>query len=283
MNRREILQAACGASLIPLPALAMANSLDGLPMGNELLEAYVRLSGSLDDRLIIWWMDGKQYAVINGKAKALFGMKVGMFHRFFRQPDGNFKIAFFELTYFTNLETGELLRTFDNPYTGETNTVSQTRLGPEIRLLTQDGLSSPGNPMVKDYASSMGPARVNNGMIWIPSSVEAMIKFPKPTAPEIALSIYTTVSGHVDAAFDPSQVSVPCAFSFSNAQRWIPWMRMGDIPGHLMGVADGRKMEQMSELPEDYMACAREVHSKYIDDPVATLAKQTQQILASQR
>ena len=281
MNRRQIVQAACAASLIRLPTVAMASS-DPLPTGNALLEAYVRLSGSFDDRLIIWWMDGKQYAVINGKAKALFGMKVGMFHRFFRQPDGNFKIAFFELTYFTDIGTGELLRRFDNPYTGETNTVAQVRLGPEIRLLTQQGLSSPDNPMVQDYASSLGPARRSNEMLWIPTSVEALIKFPKPTAPEIALSIYTTVSGHSDAAFDTSKASVPCAFSFSNTQRWIPWMRMGDIPGHLMGVAAGKKMQQVSELPEDYMACAREVHSKYIADPVAALDKQTQKILNSE-
>jgi len=280
MNRRQILQAACGAGLLQIPVTAMTNN-SALPAGKELLETYVRLSGSFDDRLIIWWMDGKQYAVINGKAEAMFGMKVGMFHRFFRQSDGNFKIAFFELTYFTDLQTGELLRRFDNPYTGETNTVSQIRLGPEIRLLTQQGLSSPNNPMVQDYASSMGPVRVSNGMIWIPTSVEAMIRFPKPTAPEIALSIYTTVSGHTDAAFDTSKASVPCAFSFSNTQRWMPWMRMGDIQGHLMGVADGCKLEQMSELPEDYIACAREVHGNYIDDPIAALDKQTQKILAS--
>ena len=54
----------------------------------ELLTAFMRLSGSLDDRLIIWWMEGLRYGVVDARAKLLFGMQVGMFHRFFRQADG---------------------------------------------------------------------------------------------------------------------------------------------------------------------------------------------------
>ncbi len=245
----------------------------------NLLDAYVRLSGSFDERLIIWWMDGKQYAVINGKAQALFGMKVGMFHRFFQQPDGSFKIAFFELTYFTDLNTGILLKEFNNPFTGKTNQVKQTRLGPEVRRLSTNGLSTPDNPMVHDYASSLGPARISGKQIWIPTSVEAVIKFPKPTAPEILLSIYTTISGNLSDALNIRQISAPCSLAFSNTQPWMPWMGLKDQPGHLMGIANGCKMESIDQLPEDYLVCAREVHPRYIEDPVAALSKQTNLIV----
>ncbi len=280
MNRRQLVQLAALAGMTPA-AFATRHSSSPELAGQALLDAYVRLAGSFDDRLIIWWMDGKQLAVINGKAEALFGMKVGMFHRFFRQADGTFKIAFFELTYFTDLNTGALLTEYENPYTGRTDKVRHVRLGPEVRLLNTSGLSTPDNPMVQNYRSSLGPATISNGMVWLPTSVEALIKFPKPTAPEIALSIYTTVNGHLDAALDTSLVSAHCSFSFSNAQRYVPWMRMGDLPGHMMGVAAGRKMEQVDELPDDYLACAEAVHPKYIADPVAALARQTSKILGS--
>ena len=59
----------------------------------------------------------------DGLATLLFGMKVGMFQRFIREPDGSFRVAMFELTYYTDLKTGRLLETFNNPYTGETNQV----------------------------------------------------------------------------------------------------------------------------------------------------------------
>jgi len=276
MNRRQILLAMAGTGLAHAANTANATATPTQNLvGNKLLDAYVRLSGSFDDRLIIWWMDGKQYAVVNGKSQALFGMKVGMFHRFFQQTDGNFKVAFFELTYFTDLDSGVLLKEFKNPFTGKTNRVRHTRLGPEVRLLTMNGLSSPDNPMVKQYSSSLGPARIINNQVWVPTSVEGIIKFPKPTAPEILLSIYTTINGNLSDALDRDKMSVPCSLAFNNTQPWIPWMGLKDHPGHLMGVANGCKMEAMEELPEDYLACAREVHPRYINDPIAALSRQT--------
>ena len=125
-QRRNLLglmvAAGCG-----LGACSNARSLSGAAPGlddpEQLLNAYQRLSGSLDNRLIIWWMTGTRYGVANARSTALYGMQVGMFHRFYRQPDGNYKLAFFELTYYTDLASGELLEEFDNPYTGKVNRV----------------------------------------------------------------------------------------------------------------------------------------------------------------
>jgi hypothetical protein len=267
------LRLATAAAISPLAVTARDRVADdaALLQPAQLLETYQRLSGSLDDRLIIWWMSGTQYGVINARTKALFGMEVGMFHRWYRQPDGSFKAAFFELTYFTDLTTGKLLREFVNPYTGDTNFARHTRLGPEIRLLNADGLASPDNPLVKEYRGSLGPAVINGERIWIPASVEALVKFPKPTAPEILINIYTTVQGDLAAAQNPDIISAACTLEFHNVQKWMPWMQMGDTPGHMMATASGRKLESMHELPPAYLEMAEEVHGKYIADPAKLL------------
>jgi hypothetical protein len=279
LNRRTLLQllAASGAGLMT-PARLMAGEQPTLDDPEQLLEAYQRLSGSLDDRLVIWWMSGTRYGVVDAKATALYGMEVGMFHRWYRQPDGSFKAAFFELTYYSDLQTGALLRTFDNPYTGATNNVRHVRLGPEIRVLTTAGLISPDNPMVHDYRSSLGPAVSNDDRLWIPTSVEATIKFPKPTAPQILLNIYTTVQGSLADALNAELISAPCTFEFHNVLKWEPWMQMGEQPGHMMSTASGRKLDSVDELPDSYLAMATEIHDKYISDPLATLAKYSAQI-----
>jgi hypothetical protein len=280
LNRRSLLNVFAASATIGLPLRHLSAKTANLSLTEPkaLLEAYQRLSGSLDDRLIIWWMKGTRYGVLNAQSTALYGMEVGMFHRWFPQPDGSFKAAFFELTYYTDLSTGKLLREFANPYTGTTNKVRHVRLGPEIRELTPAGLISPDNPLVHDYRSSLGPAVTSAERIWIPTTVEATIKFPKPDAPTILLNIYTTVQGSLDDAFNKELLSAPCTFDFHNVLKWEPWMNMGNHPGHMMSMAAGRKMDSLDELPLGYLAMANEVHGKYIADPLAALEKYTSQL-----
>lgn len=278
-QRRQLLKllllSTSGLAGCASPALIGSNDLDD-PDG--LLQAFQRLSGSFDDRLIIWWMSGTRYGVVSARATALYGMQVGMFHRNYQQPDGSFKSAFFELTYYTDLVTGQLLEEYDNPYTGKTNRVRHVRLGPEIRHLSTGGLRAEENEMIRDYRTSMGPPVINGDRLWIPSSVEATIKFPKPTAPEILLNIYTTVQGSLAEALDPSIVSADCTFEFHNVLKWEPWMQMGDHPGHLMSTASGRKLEAVEDLPASYREMANLVHPKYMGDPIAALKKHSDRL-----
>lgn len=272
MHRRLLLQCLLVSGLSP-PIGWAAGPPGALDDPERLLTAYMRLSGSLDDRLVIWWMDGMRYGVVDAHAQLLFGMQVGMFQRFDRQPDGSFRIRMFELTYYTDPVTGELLETFDNPYTGETNKVQHVRLGPEVRYQTTTGIARPDNPMVKAYASKLGPALVRGDHVWIPTDVEATIEFPKPTAPSIVLNHYTTVHGRLGDALDPAIISASCELNFQNILKWEPFMRMGDHPGHMMSRAAGRKLESVDDLPAGYLVMAERMHGKYIADPVAMLDK----------
>jgi len=237
----------------------------------------MRLAGAMDDRLVIWWMEGMRYGVVDSRATPLYGMQVGIFQRYFQQPEGYWKLAMFELTYYTDLATGKLLERYENPYTGESNDVRHVRLGPEIRHQSLNGQSTnPENKatqsMLRDYASRLGPAVINGGQIWIPSAVEARLAFPKPTAPDIRLSIYTTANGRLADALDPQTVSAPCTLSFQNILKWEPWMRMGDHPGTMMSRAAGRKLENPEQLPAGYLDMARTLHPFLIRDPLETLA-----------
>jgi len=282
LNRRLLLQLACGsaATALPLVACTSAASRSNVDLKNppQLLDAYQRLSGSFDDRLIIWWMSGTRYGVVDARSTALYNMEVGMFHRWYRQADGSFKAAFFELTYYSDPATGTLLREFANPYTGKTNTVRHVRLGPEIRHLTARGLATEANPMVQEFRSTMGPAIISGDRLWIPNSVEATIRFPKAGAPEILINIYTTIQGSLTDALDTRLASAPCTLEFHNVLKWEPWMEMGDHPGHMMSTASGRKLESVDQLPPAYLAMAEEVHGKFIADPMAALEKYAAQI-----
>jgi hypothetical protein len=278
-----------GSSLLAAAPLMATSPPIGQPRitlsPEETLHAWMKLACALDDRLVIWWMDGVRYGVVDSRATPLYGMKVGIFQRYFQQPGGFWKLAMFELTYYTDLTTGKLLEQYDNPYTGETNNVRHVRLGPEIRHQTITGQQADPNDqmvqsMLKDYATTLGAAEINGDWISIPTSVQARIEFPKPTAPDIRLSIYTTATGSMRDLNDPKIISAPCSLAFQNILKWEPWMGMRDHEGTMMSRATGRKLDHVKQLPADYLQMAREVHPWLIKDPLETLSAKVGEIAA---
>lgn len=285
MNRRQLLSTTAGMAFAALEAgpVRAGDTTPRHSLGHteDLLTVYVKLAASLDDRMTIWWMDGIRYGVVDRRATILYGMKVGLFQRFFPQKDGSYKLAMFELTYYTDLATGGLLEEYQNPYTGVTNRVQHVRLGPDIRQVNSEGEAGPEDDDAIEYFSSrLGPPLLHGDGIWISSDVQAGIKLPFPKAPELRLNHYLTVHGLRSEVEDPSVYSAPASLGFHNIISWEPWMRMGNHPGHLMSGAAGRKLESMDELPDDYLAMAHKVHPKFIEDPLATLDARARKIVA---
>ena len=118
LTRRDTIRLSAGlpiglSALALAPGRAVADPLAvaGLRDPGQRLAAFMRLGAALDDRLVIWWMDGIRYGVVDAVCRPLHGMKVGMFHLFERQGDDTWRFAIFELTYYTDLESGALLET----------------------------------------------------------------------------------------------------------------------------------------------------------------------------
>ena len=282
LTRRDTLRLSAGLSLglgalaVTLGGVAAAagsGSSSGLDNPQQRLTTFMRLAAALDDRLVIWWMNGIRYGVVDAICRPLHGMQVGMFHQFEKQADGTWRFAVFELTYYTDLESGALLENYANPYTGDTNRVVHVRLGPTIRTQSAAGQTVPPDPAIRDYSSRLSPPIIHGDRIWLRTDVEARIVLPVPKAPEIILNHYTTIGGQLADATDATRASVPADLSFQNIIRWEPWMRMGDRPGHLMSRAIGRKLLAIDELPTGYLAIAQRLHPEYVRDARGILAR----------
>ena len=255
-------------------------TLPALQLGAvDLLTPYIKLAGSLDERLIIWWMKGKRYAIVEAQATPLCGVEVGRFYRFFRQTNGSFTLAMFELSYYTDSATGKLLERFPNPFTGAVNDVIHLARRPVICQYTAAGRFIPAlNNSVLRYRSQVLPVFVNGDRVRIGSSVNAVMLSPFPKTPYTRINDYITVTGRRSDLLDPRTKSAPAALSYQNVQPWEPWMKMGDQPGQMTSRATGRKCESLAEMPSDYLKMARAVHPWLIRDPIETLAVRVQKI-----
>ena len=101
---------------------------------NDNLEAYVKLSNSLKDGdWVHGWYSGLVFGMFpNQTPDALFGLEGFGPGYTVRQDNGSYASYWKEVGFYKDLKTNQIIETWKNPYTGETNRVMHS--GSWIRL-----------------------------------------------------------------------------------------------------------------------------------------------------
>lgn len=238
-----------------------------------LMEALVKLRGSTDDRIAFWWMQGPRYGVVGTTVTPLFDNLVASFHRFVKQPDGNYKVTVVELSYYVDLATGELLKTWRNPITGAMNEVEYIVFGPVTATLTPAGITPPEVTPGAELRvkPTVGLVAEHGGQVWIQEDVAATI------VPKVAgRTLYqgndlATYQGSVADLIDPKRTSAPSTIHYQSVTDWRTWMKMGDIKGTLMARSVGAKVWSVDDLPANFLKIARKLNPQILADPMAAL------------
>ncbi len=246
----------------------------GLDLTNkaDFLTALQKMRGALDERICMGYVKGLYYGVVDDRLTPLYGVLGGTFTRYKKLPDGNFEGRTFEVAYFTDWDTGALLENFKNPYTGETVSVPQTRMGPSTIIITPDGLKIGGGgglPGMK-VSHRFLPARVVNNDVWIVE--ESFVSTPPDfKGPKFAYNEVTTMQTTLSELNNPKLMQTLTHVHYSVVVSWRPWLKMGDRPGHLMGNAAGRRLEKMTDYPAEYQEWTKKYHADVWADPGAIL------------
>ena len=250
-----------------------ANAQRKLDLSNraDYLTAIQKMRGALDERLCMGGITGIYYAVMEEKLIPLYGVNAGTFSRYKKMPDGTFEGRTFEVAYFTDWNTGQLLETYKNPITGETVDVPQTRMGPSKVTVTADGLKI-GEGRGLSVNHRFLPARVVNNDVWIVE--ESLVSMPDGApGPRFRYNEVTTYHATLDDLNNPALNQTPTLVHFSVVVTWRPWLKMGDRPGHLMGNGTGRRYAKMTDYPALYQELTKKHHPDVWADPGAILDK----------
>jgi hypothetical protein len=252
----------------PAAAQAAGKALD-LGTKADFLTAVQKMRGALDERICMGYVKGVYYGVVDTRLTPLYGVLGGTFSRYKKLPDGNYEGRTFEVAYFTDWNTGQLLEKFKNPYTGEVVDVPQTRMGPSTITVTAEGLKiGEGRGLVVKHRFL--PARVVNDDVWIVD--ESMVSTPPDfQGPKFFYNEVTTLQARLKDLNDPNLKQTPTHVHFNGVVSWRPWLKMGDRPGHLLGNAAGRRLNKMSEYPAEYQAWTKTHHPDVWADPDAIL------------
>ena len=258
--------------IAPAHAQSAGKSLD-LKNKSDFLTALQKMRGSLDERICMGYVKGLYYGVVDDRITPLYGVLGGTFSRYKKLPDGNFEGRTFEVAYFTDWETGGLLENFKNPYTGETVTVPQTRMGPSTITITADGLkigSAAGEARGMSISNRFLPARVVNNDVWIVEESKVGTA-PDFKGPKFSFNEVTTYQTTLAELNDPKLMQTATHVHFNGVVSWRPWLKMGDRPGHLLGNAAGRRLAKMTDYPAEYQEWTKKYHADVWADPGAIL------------
>lgn len=290
LTRRGVLGAGMSTMLLgpavltPRPARA-SDPFDAKDPASVLL-AVSRMRGSLDGRITMGWLKARRYGVIDAELTPLLGMVTGTFARHKLLENGAIETNSFELAFYTDLETGEVLDTLTMPFTGKTVKVPRLLLGPsrgttrprfheivetrdaEERTDSEEAMRPPGSTRFERW---LGPVERKQDDIWITQASTAVRIPAEPQARKIVYSESVTSRARYDDIASPGVSSVPATLSYTGVSSWRPWMEMGAHPGHTTSHGIGGKTFDVAELPDDYRAMAERFYPEALADPGSLL------------
>ncbi|AFY46517.1 Protein of unknown function (DUF1838) [Nostoc sp. PCC 7524] len=206
---------------------------------------WVKTRSSLDptQSTFLTWT-GKIYAFTPGeKRKLLFKMLGVSISRCIPTEADSWDFTSRELTYYLNPENNEILRKWENPWTGE--------IVPVMHVAN--------NPVQGQFKGKF-PAQLEGATTTFVFDI--FPTYPNPLAEDPQLAEYSPYQTY--QAAELFKLTVPTAdlfnlelnsvsqlrLSWDRIGQWLPWMKMSDRPGHLIYSASGSKVNGLTELPQ---------------------------------
>jgi hypothetical protein len=254
------------------PPAAASAAPRAVPMGARLRD-FVRMRGALDDRVVIGFLSGQYYGVVDDELTPLFGVLSATFSRWRARPEGGYVYASFEQAYYTDPDSGAVLTQWRNPYNGQAGTVPVWSSKPAQRILTQTLSFESDAPMPP--ATTLEQRVISAEELADELSVVERVRFaarpPAPARPYKYAEL-VTLRASLAALRDPAAPRVPCTTAFAAISSWRSWLQMGDQPGHLMAHGAGRYGASIDALPRVWLEATQRVRPELLQDPGRSLA-----------
>lgn len=213
------------------------------------LHAHLRMERRLaEESQTITWYHYVVFMVPETRAPVPLVRYEGMEFSYLRHlGNNNFRIHAHNLSYPRDLYTGAFTATVRNPVTGEDVAIPPT-------IITND----PGtvhNPTGFRNVSGDGTYQVRYTMFRLQDNL-VKLDSVRGAPPELAPVTHQENSCAwcpVEIFTNTTTTSLPAQFVGCYLYEYPAWLKMGDRPGHLMAMFDGRKISSVDELPVEYL------------------------------
>ncbi len=283
ISRRGVIAASLGAGIsATAPAKQADEHLDlDLRQPADNLTAYLKMrAGLASGDYYFWFTGGLDLAVAGEPIVPIITVESLLLRQVKRLPNNVFHITDYEASIYRDPATGELADKILNPVTQREVKALHYREGPvpfEWRADRQPRLLGMDNPFkeqdkvfgypYKRVADSLWMTKAsyfNNRPHWL-SPKEWPLASP---AENINVASISTLKASWSDITDPAQDSVPTEFFYQATSGWLPWMLMGQRPGHVIWHESGMKLADLNDAPADTLAIMRAIHPQWFRRPV---------------
>ena len=280
MKRRTalgLIGAAAAAPLVRAPS-ARAELLDLDPSDpNHTLMITRKLAHSMDGNIFCWWAKLRRMAVLDKIVTPLWNVHVAALLRTRDLDEGGaYETTAISMVFYTDLETGEYMETFRNPFTGREVEIGYFPAVPSKRVASIDESPEEG-PGREGFRSirihPLGPAVIEGNDVWVRDDD---IFRSEPETPEAGRPFrgndWSTYHGSLADVANSEVLSAPATWHFNDILSYPPWLGMGDQPGDFVSRGFGRKVSSFDAMPFRWQELVRMRHPEIYEDPAGALA-----------
>jgi len=171
-----------------------------------------------------------------------------------------------EILLYKNSETGEILKTWDNPWTGEEVEVMHVANDPVNHKSYVNGRDGKPGEFAGDILGDKWQMNFT-----IP------LFYPNPLASEYQTEIGGTYHatemfnflGDLEDLKDGSKNTADVAVGWARMSDWLPWMKMGGRDGIIYMHTAGRKLESWDDMPSSMKDEIKKNYPEYVAPPPA--------------
>jgi hypothetical protein len=246
-------------------------------------DTFARLEGDLDlSKEKCGWIKGTAYGVRdNERNRPLFKVEGFSFVRYKKLEDGSYRKLLREIVFYRNFETGEIMKTWHNPYTNEDVRVVPIANDPFNFTISEwapeppsyGGLNKdkpPRRPLLLNWSEDgEGNVLLNTAIdLYYPNALNPEKWVRESSGPMNRVSEYFTYYMKKADVLNPRLTHIPHVGSWSRITPWLPWMLMGQAPGHIAYICNyGSEPLGEKGLSPDIVAAARAMDEKWLHAP----------------
>lgn len=258
--------AIAAAALIALTSGAAAQQLDPSKTQDALSITRKIACSTVDGEPATYWWFGKAYSRRQGERDIhLFDVEGMNVRACASTPDGGFKLVSRELLIYKDKETGDVLKTWDNPWTGDTVDVLQ---------VANDPVNGKYSPKSRDGSDYTWSGNVSGDVWWQTATVPLFYPnvlgsaYQAEVGPWYHATEMFNFFGPTASLLDPATTKAEgVEVGWARMSDWLPWMKMSGREGIIYMHTAGKKLGSWDELPEWFKDEIDEHYPEYKNPP----------------